>query len=74
MKDFPRRTLEEMLLKRVRKPYPAENLQLLFPEERAEKGVVGAAYYGMDRMKKTDARQRLKPAGSSGKQDEKTEN
>ena len=53
MKDFPRRTLEEMLLKRVRKPYPAENLQLLFPEDRPEKGVVGAAYFAMDLMKQT---------------------
>ena len=52
MKGFPRKLLEESVFRRVRKPYPAQTLQILFPEERAEKGVVGAAYYGMDRIKK----------------------
>ena len=52
MTGFPRKRFEEALLRHVRKPYPAENLQLLYSEERQENGVIGAGILGFMQMKK----------------------
>lgn len=45
MAGFPKDLLLERILCRVRKPYPAENLQIIFTDDVEEKGVLGAAYY-----------------------------
>ncbi|MDO5344830.1 MAG: allose kinase [Lachnospiraceae bacterium] len=43
MKGFPREYLRERVLAHTRKPYPAANLDLIFADGEAEKGIVGAA-------------------------------
>ena len=45
MEGFPRDVFEERVLQRVRKPYPAQNLPLLFADDEPDKSVVGAALY-----------------------------
>lgn len=45
MKDFPLEMFEDCLLNHVRKPYPAENLQIRYARSTPENGVVGAAIY-----------------------------
>lgn len=45
MAGFPQNLLLERILFRVRKPYPAENLPIIFTDDVEEKGVVGAAHY-----------------------------
>lgn len=46
MKDFPKDDLMERILFRTRKPYPAENLRVIFTRDAEDKSVVGAAVYG----------------------------
>ena len=43
--DFPREYLAERILARCRKPFPAEDLKLIFAQEDEKKGVLGAAIY-----------------------------
>lgn len=43
MKGFPREYLRERILAHTRKPYPAANLDLIFADGAAEKGIIGAA-------------------------------
>ena len=45
MDGFPRETFAEMVKEHARKPYPAENLHLLWSEAKQENGVAGAILY-----------------------------
>lgn len=45
LEGFPVDYLKERIIARCRKPYPAENLNLIFAEEHPHKGVIGAAMY-----------------------------
>lgn len=45
MKDFPKDYFLEMIHKYVRKPFPEQNLSLIFAEDSEEKSVAGAALY-----------------------------
>lgn len=45
LEEFPQKFFVDRLLKRCRKPYPAENLNIIFAEEHPHKGVLGAAMY-----------------------------
>ena len=45
MKDFPRQRLLERIYLHTRKPYPAEDLRILFTEDREDKSVIGAALH-----------------------------
>lgn len=45
MKAFPKEYLKERILVHTRKPYPAQNLRLIFAEDEKEKAVVGAALF-----------------------------
>lgn len=45
MKAFPKAYLRERILFHTRKPYPAQNLRLIFAGDEREKAVVGAALF-----------------------------
>ena len=45
MKGFPKTLLHEKILEHSRKPYPAENLNIIYAEDESHKSVIGAAYY-----------------------------
>lgn len=45
MKAFPKEYLKERILFHTRKPYPAQDLRLIFTEDEREKAVVGAALF-----------------------------
>ena len=51
MRDFPRKILEERIIARARKPYPAETLQFLYSEEADENGVIGGGIYAHNMLK-----------------------
>lgn len=51
MKCFPTEYLLERILFYTRKPFPAENLRLVFAEDEEDKSVAGAAIYARERMK-----------------------
>lgn len=50
MRDFPRDYLNERIQAQVRKPYPAQGLELIYTEDEPEKSVVGAAIYAACRV------------------------
>ncbi len=50
MKDFPKDLLLERIITHTRKPYPAEDLDIIFTGDRPEKCVIGAAYYAFSRL------------------------
>lgn len=50
MDGFPRDKLEERLHVRVRKPYPANNMNIQYSHQTQENGVVGAGIYGFRRL------------------------
>ena len=52
MKEFPLEELHTKILEYSRKPYPAENLRVIFAEDEPHKSVTGAAYYAMAGMKR----------------------
>ena len=52
MADFPADYLNERIIFRTRKPFPAEDLHILYAEDGPEKCVIGAAIYA--RRKRTD--------------------
>ena len=52
MKGFPKELLHTKILEHVRRPYPAENLRVIFAEDEPEKSVQGGIYYALG-MKKT---------------------
>lgn len=43
MDDFPKKELLETIMKHVRKPYPAQGLQIIFQKQGTENGIIGAA-------------------------------
>lgn len=45
MKNFPRKLLEERVFSYVRKPLPAQNLELLYTQPSQNNGIIGAAIY-----------------------------
>ena len=45
MKDFPVEYLKECVYKHARKPYPANNLNIIYSKHDQKSGVLGAAYY-----------------------------
>lgn len=45
MKGFPREYLDQCIYKYARKPFPAENLNIIYSEHDQKSGVLGAAYY-----------------------------
>jgi len=45
MAGFPQSLFLERIRQRTRKPYPAEDLQIIFTDDEEEKGVAGAARY-----------------------------
>ena len=51
MADFPREALVDRILLHARKPFPADNIKVLFPQDFEEKTVLGAAIYGWNAMK-----------------------
>lgn len=51
MAGFPFETLLENVREFVRKPFPADDYSLIRASSAAETGVVGAAYYAMERLK-----------------------
>ncbi|MBR0279399.1 MAG: allose kinase [Synergistaceae bacterium] len=50
MKGFPRESLHSEIKARTRKPYPAENLRVIYADDEPEKCVAGAGYYACNRM------------------------
>ena len=50
MRGFPREHLDREILAHTRKPYPAENLRVIYADDEAEKCVAGAGYYACDRI------------------------
>jgi len=51
MKGFPLEYLEEKIREHVRKPYPEQNLNIIFVEDEEDKCVVGAAIYAEEQLK-----------------------
>lgn len=49
MEGFPRELLLNRIICRVRKPRPAEDMQIIFTDDAEEKGVIGAAWYAYSR-------------------------
>lgn len=52
MLDFPKDDFLERILLHTRKPLPAQTLDILFSNDDPDKGVLGAAAYGWDRLKR----------------------
>ena len=50
MEAFPRDALTRRILAHARKPYPAENLSILYVGDEDAKGVVGAALYARQQL------------------------
>lgn len=50
MRDFPTELLTAKILEHTRKPYPAENLNLIYTRDDKRKGAVGAALYAWANM------------------------
>ena len=48
MAGFPKETLVERILFHARKPYPADNLNILFTGDEETKCVVGGAIYAKE--------------------------
>lgn len=51
MQGFPRDELRRYIIKHTRKPFPAENLRVIFSEHPKEAGIIGAALSGMKALK-----------------------
>lgn len=45
MKGFPKKMLIDAIYQSARKPYPAENIQIVFSEHSPQSGVLGSAFY-----------------------------
>ncbi len=45
MKNFPRGLLEQRIREHTRKPYPEQDLHLIFTEDEQTKTILGSAYY-----------------------------
>jgi len=59
MKDFPKGKLEQYVLKATRKPVPAEGLVFEYAEDTSSAGVLGAAGYIYDQLRKYENHQLL---------------
>ncbi|MCR5004594.1 MAG: allose kinase [Clostridiales bacterium] len=51
MEGFPKDLLKERIEARLRKPYPAESLEILFAEDEPDKSVVGAVRFALNQLK-----------------------
>lgn len=51
MEGFPKDYFEKCLYKRTRKPYPADNLSIIYAKEDFSSGVNGAIYYACQKLK-----------------------
>ncbi len=51
MPGFPKELLNERIYLRLRKPYPAESLKILYTEDEADKSVIGGAIYASQKLK-----------------------
>lgn len=47
MPGFPRERLHERIYARLRKPYPAQSLKILYTEDEPDKSVIGGALYAV---------------------------
>ncbi len=54
MKGFPKEKFVDRILKYTRKPFPANDLDIIFTNGKQSSGVIGAGIYGYERMKKND--------------------
>lgn len=54
MANFPKHKLVERILAHTRKPFPAENLNILYSDEAQENGVIGAGIYAYKRFESED--------------------
>lgn len=54
MDGFPRERLERTISARVRHPYPAENLRLIFTEHTQQSGVLGGARFAWQHLKEAN--------------------
>ena len=54
MKGFPQDELTKRIHLRTRKPYPEEDLQLLYTEDDEDKAVIGAAFYARERIRRNE--------------------
>ncbi|MGF7141831.1 allose kinase [Anaerotaenia torta] len=50
MEGFPKKLLEEFIIKHSRKPYPAYGLHILYARDEQENGIIGAGLYGYHRL------------------------
>lgn len=51
MAGFPKKMLLDAVYRHLRKPYPAENLNIVFSKHNQESGVMGSAYYAYEKLK-----------------------
>ncbi len=51
MRGFPQKELMRNIIKHTRKPFPAENLRVIFSEHPPNAGVIGAALSGLGALK-----------------------
>jgi allose kinase len=49
---FPKDKLEEAIKLHARKPYPAENLEFIYAKDSGESGVIGAAIFGFQKIRR----------------------
>ena len=50
MKGFPRVELDREIMAKVRRPYPAEGLRVIYAEDEPEKSVTGAGLYALSML------------------------
>ena len=50
MKDFPKKAFESAIIEYSRKPYPACNVEFIYPLETRENGVIGAGIFGFEHL------------------------
>lgn len=50
MKDFPKDLFEQAIRERVRKPYPAQGLELLYAQHAPHSGVMGSGYFAHQQL------------------------
>ena len=51
MEDFPKELLIEAIHEKVRKPYPEENLEIMFSEHDQQSGIFGSGIYAHEMLK-----------------------
>lgn len=58
MENFPKQLLEQKIVEHSRKPFPAQNLEILYSPAVQENGVIGAAIYGFCQLDRAAEAQR----------------